>query len=356
MEKAALSSPPPPTLMTPPLRSFRQKIAFRLGMGVWRADQQFEGYLFLLPSLIGFLLFVLAPILISLALSFHEWDLLTPPEYVGAANYTELFTNDPVFGAVLKNTFWYTLLIVPLQLVLGFVLAVALNTGLRALRWYRMLYFMPVIASIVAAAMVFRFLFNQQSGIIAAGVWQTKELLLGLPFVQASPQLLDSVQGLAPPDFLNAPGQGFLPGWAIISVTLFTVWKNVGFTMVVYMAALQAVPDPLYDAAKVDGASGWQRLRYVTIPLVSPTTFFLLVVQMLGAFQLFAEPFVMVASSQNSVALASESLVMYIYRNAFGFLRMGKAAAISWILFAIVFVVTIVQTLLQRRWVHYQVD
>jgi multiple sugar transport system permease protein len=349
-------APSSPTTTANPQRSFLQKTAFKLGIGVWRADQQFEGYLFLLPSLIGFLLFVLAPILISLALSFHDWNLLTAPEFIGTANYVELFTRDPVFGSVLRNTFWYTVLIVPLQLALGFVLAVALNTGLRALRWYRMLYFMPVIASIVAAAMVFRFLFNQQSGLIAAGVWQVKEMLLGLPFVQASPHLLASVQGIVPPDFLNAPGEGFLPGWAIVSVTLFTVWKNVGFTMVIYLAALQAVPEALYDAATVDGATGRQRLRFVTLPLVSPTTFFLLIVQMLGAFQLFAEPFVLVASTQNSVTLASESLVMYIYRNAFGFSRMGKAAAISWVLFAIVFAVTLLQTYLQRRWVHYEAE
>jgi multiple sugar transport system permease protein len=354
MEQAASSSPT--TTIARPPHSFLQKLRFKLGLGVWRSDQQFEGYLFLLPGLIGFGIFVLAPIVISLGLSFHDWDLLTPPEFIGGANYVELFTRDPVFGSVLKNTFWYTVLIVPVQLVLGFLLAVALNARLRALRLYRMLYFMPVVASIVAAAMVFRFLFNQQTGVVAAWVWQIKEFLLGLSLIQSSPQLLAWVQDIAPPDFLNAPGQGLWPGWAIVSVAVFTVWKNVGFTMVIYLAALQAVPEVLYDAAKVDGANGRQRLRFVTLPLVSPTSFFLLVIQMLGAFQLFTEPFVMVASTQNSVALASESLVMYIYRNGFNFQRMGKAAAISWILFAIVFAVTVLQTRLQRRWVHYETD
>ncbi|MFN8371381.1 MAG: sugar ABC transporter permease [Anaerolineae bacterium] len=133
------------------------------------------------------------------------------------------------------------------------------------------------------------------------------------------------------------------------------MWKNVGFTMVICLAA-QAVPEPLYDAAKVDGANSRQRLRYITIPMVSPTTFFLLVIQMLGAFQLFTEPFIMAANTQGQVALASESIVMYIYQNAFNFQRMGKAAAISWVLFAIVFAATIVQTILQRRWVHYETE
>jgi multiple sugar transport system permease protein len=354
MEQAAASSPP--TLTEPKFHSFREKLAFRLGLGAWRADQQFEGYLFILPSLIGFLLFILAPIAISLILSFHDWDLLTPPQYIGSANYLELFTNDPVFGAVLKNTFWYAVLIVPVQLALGLLLALALNSGLRALKLYRMLYFMPVVASVVAAAIVFRFLFNQQTGVISAFIWQVKGFLLGLDVVKSSPDLLAGVNAISPPDFLNASGQGIWPGWALISVAIFTVWKNVGFTLVIYLAALQAVPDALYDAARVDGANRRQLLRYVTLPLVSPTTFFLLIIQMLGAFQLFTEPFILAANTQGQVALASESLVIYIYQNAFRFQRMGKAAAISWALFAIVFAATILQTVLQRRWVHYETE
>jgi multiple sugar transport system permease protein len=336
--------------------SLLQKIAFKLGIGHWRAEQQFEGYLFLLPSLIGFSIFVLLPIVISFVLSFHKWDLLTPPEFIGLANYLELFTRDPLFGNVLKNTFWYTVLIVPVQLVIGFLLAVALNVGLRGLRLYRMLYFMPVVASVVAAAMVFRFLFNQQTGVISAWIWQFKEFLLGQGWIQSSPQLLEWVQTITPPDFLNAPGQGIWPGWALISIAIFTVWKNVGFTMVIYMAALQAVPDSLYDAAKVDGANSWQRLRSITVPLVSPTTFFLLVIQMLGAFQIFTEPFIMASNTQGQLPIASASIVTYIYQNAFDFQRMGKAAAISWVLFAIVFIVTILQTVLQRRWVYYETE
>lgn len=333
-----------------------QKMSFKLGLGVWRADQQFEGYLFLLPSLIGFIIFVLIPIVVSLVLSFQQWDLITPPKYIGGANYIELFTNDPLFGTVIKNTFWYTALIVPVQIVLGFILANILNSGLRGAKLYRMLYFMPVVASVVAAAMVFRFLFNQQTGVIAAGIWQIKGILLSLPIIQNSPDLLASVKAITPPDFLNAPGSGIWPGWALVSVAIFTVWKNVGFTMVIYLAALQAVPEVLYDAAKVDGANRRQLMRFVTIPLVSPTTFFILVIQMLGAFQIFTEPIIMSANTQRQLPNAAASIVTYIYQNAFSFQRMGKAAAISWVLFAIVFAVTIIQTVLQRRWVYYETD
>ncbi len=343
-----VESPQPSTLL--------QKLRFKLGLGVWRADQQFEGYLFLLPSLIGFIIFVLVPIAVSLVLSFNQWDLITAPKYIGGANYIELFTNDPIFASVIKNTFWYTVLIVPVQIVIGFMLAVILNSGLRFAKLYRMLYFMPFVASVVAVAMVFRFLFNQQSGVIAAGIWEIKGALLSLGLVQGNPQLLTWVNTIAPPDFLNAPGQGIWPGWALVSVAIFTVWKNVGFTMVIYLAALQAVPEVLYDAGKVDGANRRQLLRFVTIPMVSPTTFFVLVVQMLGAFQIFTEPIIMGANTQRQLPAASASIVTYIYQNAFGFTRMGKAAAISWVLFAIVFVVTILQAVLQRRWVYYETE
>jgi multiple sugar transport system permease protein len=354
MERTAYPSDSKAAERPPP--SLWQKIRFSLGIGVWRSDQQFEGYLFLLPSLIGFAIFVLLPIVISLVLSFHSWDLLTPPKFIGTANYLELFTKDPIFGNVLKNTVWYTVIIVPVQIVIGFLLALALNQGLRYLKLYRLLYFMPVVASVVAAAIVFRFLFNQQSGVISAGIWQVIGFIKTQPWVQSSPDLMAWANTLKPPDFLNGGSQGFWPGWALVSVAIFTVWKNVGFTLVIYLAALQAVPEALLDAAKVDGANARQRLRFITIPLVSPTTFFLVVIQMLGAFQIFTEPFIISANTQGQIPVASASIVTYIYQNAFDFQRMGKAAAISWVLFAIVFVVTIIQTVLQRRWVYYEIE
>ena len=354
VEKVITSSPTTP--IEQPHRSWQKRIAYTLGFGVWRADQQFAGYLFILPSLIGFLVFVLAPIVVSLVLSFQSWDLLTPPRFIGLANYIELFTRDPVFGTVLKNTLWYTILIVPAQLAFGFVLALVMNSGLRAFKLYRLLYFMPVVASMVAAAMVFRFLFNHQTGIVSDWVWQIKGFLLGLDAVKLSPQILDWVNSITPPDFLNAPGQGIFPGWALITVVIFTVWKNVGFTMVIYLAALQAVPESLIDAAKVDGATRRQQIRHVILPMVSPATFYLLIIQMVGAFQLFTEPFILAANTQGQVVTASESLVIYIYQNAFNFQRMGMAAAISWVLFAIVLVATVIHTVLQRRWVHYEVE
>ena len=305
--------------------------ARRLGIGVWNPNQQSEAYLFLALSLIGFSIFVVFPIAFSLWLSFQEWDLLTAPQQVGVANYTQLLKDD-VFRRVLWNTLFYAVTIPPVQLVLGLLMAVALNTGIRGLGIYRVIYFMPVVTNIVAAAMIFQFLLDKNAGLIPSWIWQFNEAT-GIPVV--------------PPDFL---GSSF---WAKPSVLLLTVWKNVGFTMVIYLAGLQGIPEVLYDAAKVDGASAWQRFRNITIPLVSATTFFLLVIQMIGAFQLFAEPYVM---TRGGPAQATLSIVYYIYQNAFEYQKMGKASAIAWVLFAIIFVITFFQIRLQRRWVHYEVD
>ena len=301
-----------------------------LGLNRWRPHQQNEGYLFLLPSLIGFAIFVLVPILGAFALSFFRWNLLTPPEFAGVNNYVQLISQDAVFRKVLGNTLFYAVTIVPIQLVLGLLFAVALNQGIRGLEIYRLIYFMPVVTNIVAVAIVFQWLLNRDFGIANAWVWQLAE---------------STGWNIAPPDWLNSSV------WAKPAVVLLTVWKNVGFTMVIYLAGLQAVPGSLYDAAKVDGASSWQRFRYVTIPMVSPTTFFLLVIQMIGAFQLFSEPFVL---TRGGPAQATLSIVYYIYQNAFEFGRMGKATAIAWLLFAIIFLFTVIQVRLQRRWVHYE--
>lgn len=305
-------------------------VAARRWRGAWRPSYQPEAYVFLLPSLIGFLLFTVLPVLGALVLSFVNWNLLSPPKFVGVANYVELLTRDAIFRTVFGNTLFFTITVVPLQLALGLVLAVALNRPMRGLTIYRTIYFMPVVTTIVAAALVFQWMFNRDFGIISAAIWKLGEWT-GVP--------------LTPPDWLNSTT------WARWAVVILTLWKNIGFTIVIYLAALQAVPQDLYDAADVDGATAWQRFRNVTVPMVSPTTFFLLVIQMIGAFQLFSEAFVM---TNGGPAQATMTIVYYIYQNAFQFGRMGKAAAIAWILFAFIFACTFVQTRLQRRWVHYE--
>jgi multiple sugar transport system permease protein len=298
----------------------------------WRPDQQWEGYLFLLPSLLGFIVFVAIPVVASLVLSFVDWNLLRPPQFVGVANYRELWTRDPVFRKVAENTLYFMLTIVPLQLALGLALAVALNQAIRGRLVYRVVYFMPVVTTIIAGAIAFQLLLNRDYGLFSQAIWKLAEWT-GLP--------------IQPPDFLNSTR------WAKPSVVLLTLWKNTGFTMVIYLAALQGVPNELYDAANVDGATAWQRFRQVTLPLVSPTTFFLFIIQMIGAFQLFTEAF---ALTRGGPAQATLTVVYYIYQNAFQFGRMGKASAIAWFLFLFIFLFTFLQTRLQRRWVYYEAE
>jgi len=299
----------------------------------YRPEQQWEAYLFLLPSFSGFLIFVVLPVFAALGLSFVDWSLLSPPEFVGMSNYIQLLNRDRVFWTVLGNTLYFTVTIVPLQLILGLALAVALNQAIRGLTVYRVIYFMPVVTNIVAAALVFQWMFNRDFGVISAPFWALAETL-GWP-------------ALAPPDWLN-DGK-----WAKPAVVILTLWKNVGFTMVIYLAGLQAIPAVLYEAARVDGANPWQSFRNITLPLVSPTTFFLLVIQMIGAFQLFSEAFVM---TRGGPAQATLTIAYYIYQNAFEFGRMGKASAIAWVLFVIIFAATYLQNRMQRRWVHYEAE
>lgn len=296
----------------------------------WRPDQQWEAYLFILPSLLGFLVFVFIAVGASLGISFLDWGLTGPRGFVGLANYRELL-RDPVFWRVARNTAFYIITIVPLQLALGLIIAVGLNQAIRGAEAFRLIYFLPVVTTIVAGAIVFRLLLAR-NGPLADAVTGLGQLL-GIPL--SLPDLLGSTR--------NSKG----------SVVLLTLWKNTGFTMVVYLAALQGVPQELIDAAHVDGANAWQRFRNVTVPMISSTTFFLFILQTIGAFQLFAEPFVM---TRGGPAQSSEPVVQYIYDNAFRFTRMGKASAIAWFLFIFIFGFTLLQNIMQRRWVYYETE
>lgn len=296
----------------------------------WRPDQQWEAYLFLLPSLAGLLIFVVLAVALSLGMSFQDWGLAGPKGWVGLDNYRAVW-RDPVFWKTFRNTVFYIVTIVPAQLALGLAMAVALNQAIRATGVYRLIYFMPVVTTIVAGAIVFRLLLSANGPVnnLIADVAGLFGMTVKLP---------------------NWLGSSAYSKWAVVMLTL---WKNTGFTMVVYLAALQGVPQELYDAASSDGANAWQRFRNVTVPMISPTTFFLFVFQTIGAFQLFTEPFVL---TNGGPANSSMSVVQYIYQNAFRFTRMDKASAIAWFLFIFIFAFTLIQNRLQQRWVYYETE
>lgn len=295
-----------------------------------RPSQQWEGYLFILPSFAGFLVFVGLAVLISLGMSFSKWGLTGFKEFVGLQNYAQLM-RDGLFWQAVGNTLFYIVTVVPLQLLLGLAMALGLNQAIRGRLLYRLVYFMPVVTTIVAGAIIFRLLLANNGPV--------NEMIRGFANITGLP--------ITAPNWL---GSTQYSKW---SVVILTLWKNTGFTMVVYLAALQGVPQELYDAAETDGAGAWPRLRNVTLPLISPTTFFLLLLQMIGAFQLFTEPFVM---TQGGPANSSLSIMQYIYLSAFRDIRMDKASAMAWFLFIFIFIFTLIQNRLQSSWVYYETE
>ena len=280
-------------------------------------------YGFLLPNLLGFAAFTFLPVLAALVISFTDWDLLTPPAWAGFDNYRTLAA-DPLFRQVLRNTALYVLGTVPLQMALALAVALALNQRIPGQLFFRTAYFMPVVASTVAVALVWRWIFNYDFGLLNSFLY-----MVG---VQDPPNWLGSTR------------------WALVSVIIMSVWQQVGYSMVLFLAGLQGVPQQLYEAAKIDGAGSWARFFFITLPMLSATTFFVLVIGVINSFQVFDQAFIM---TQGGPANATNTIVYNIYQNAFQFFNMGYASAMAWVLFAIIFVVTIVQFRMQRRWVNY---
>jgi multiple sugar transport system permease protein len=278
--------------------------------------------LFLAPSLIPLVLFLVVPMLASIGLSFASWDLLTHPRWVGLENYRGL-AHDGEFHAALLHTFYFVAGYLPLVFGGGLLLALALHQRLKGIAWLRTLYFLPVVTSWVVVALVWKWLLNPQYGIV--------NRLLGFVGVQG-------------------PGWWLDPHWALPSIILASAWKDIGFTMAIFLAGLQSIPEEYYEAASLDGAGRWSRFRNITFPLLSPASFFVVVISLINNVQVFDQVWVM---TQGGPAGSTSVVVQQIVQNAFSFGRMGYAAAMSWVLFAIILVVTAVQLRLQKRWVVY---
>jgi multiple sugar transport system permease protein len=285
--------------------------------------EELTAYLFLAPNLIGFLLFTVLATLASLGISFTNWDLLTPPQWAGVQNYVKLW-QDPTFWKVLKNTLFFTVTSVPLTVALGLVLALGLNRKMRGISWLRSAYFVPVVTSSFVIALVWRWFYNPDYGMM-------NDLLRMI--------------GITGPNWLTSQK------WAMTAVVIMSVWKGCGYAMVLFLAGLQSISDQIYEAGSIDGTNSWQRFRYLTVPLLTPTTFFVSIISLIGSFQVFDS---VSALTDGGPADATRPLVMYIVDNAFTYLSMGYGAALAWVLFAIVFVITLVQWRLQRHWVHYE--
>lgn len=288
------------------------------------------GYTFLLPNLIGFLIFTSIPVLASLFLSFVEWDLLSgPPKFVWFKNFITLF-QDPYFWKYCWNTV-YMMISIPVSMAGSLVLALALNQKLKGIVVFRTIYFLPTLCAGVAIYMLWSLIYNPEFGLLNMGISKFGELL-----------------------HLNLRGPQWLTDerWAKPALIIMGVWQSVGgYNMILYLAALQGVPRDLYDAAEVDGANGWQKFWAVTWPQISPTTFFIAIMSVIGGFQAGFDPaYVMTGGGPNG---STTTIIYYLYNNAFQWQHMGYAAAIAWVLFLIVFLFTVFQWKFFGKTVHY---
>ena len=283
------------------------------------------GYAFILPALIVFLVFVAFPFFASIGLSFTKWNFLggwKKLKWVGLQNFANL-ARDRRFGQAFANTFIYSIATVPTSILLALVLAYILNNKVYCRKLLRMAFFIPYISSAVALAAVFKFMFRDD------GVINSILLALG---IKNPPQWFVSLQ-------LNK-----------IPIIVMVVWTAVGYELVIYMSALQSVPTSLYEAADIDRATGMQKFFYITLPMVSPTTFYLVIVRMIAVFKIFSSVNIM---TMGSPSYANTSMVVEIYGNAFGSYKFGYAAAQSTVLFVLILVITLLNFWGQKKWVHY---
>jgi len=289
-------------------------------MNRWRRD--LVGYLFIGPWLLGFLVFTLGPFLSSIWLSFNRWDIVTPPVWVGAANYRALMTNDDLFWKSLLITIKYATAAVPLGVVAGVLLALLLNCNVRGISVYRTVLFLPSIVPAVASSVVFVWILNPQIGLVNA--------------------LLKRLGVIGPAWLADTK-------WAFWSLVFMSLW-GVGGSMVIYLAGLKDIPTYLYEAAIVDGAGPFTRMRRITLPMLTPVIFFNLVMGVIGAFQYFTQAFIMTNGGPEE---STTFYALYLFNRAWRYMDMGYASAMAWILFFIVVVITTLLFKSQRKWVHY---
>ncbi|MBO0981507.1 carbohydrate ABC transporter permease [Microbacterium sp. SD291] len=277
---------------------------------------------FLLPSAIPLTLFVIGPMIAAAWISLTEWNLLTPATWVGLDNYASLLT-DPRTAEVFLHTIYYIVGYLPLVYVGGLLIALALNTALKGRTFLRGVYFLPVVTSWIVVALVWRWLLNPSNGVV------------------------NTVLGFFG---IDGPGWWTDPAWAMPSIILASAWKDIGFVMVILLAGLQAIDRELIDASKVDGAGPWRRLFSVTLPLLSPATFFVLVISLINGFQVFDQVYAMTGGGPGG---ATQVVVQQIYDLTFRYGAAGEASALSWLLFVVILAVTVVQIRGQRKWVNY---
>ena len=285
------------------------------------------GYSFILPNLIGYSVFVFAPVIFSFVLSVMKWDgSQAPMEFVGLANFTEIF-GDELFTGAFMHTVAYALMTVLPTLVLSLLLAVLLNSKIKGIPFYRAAFFFPYIASTVAVGAVWNMLFQPDFGPI-------NEFLKFIGIADPPRWVVDT-------------------DWAMVAVAIVTIWKYMGYYMIVYLAALQGISGELYEASSIDGANSFQRFFKITLPMLTPTIFFNVVMAVISSFQYFTQAFVMTEGGPLNSTLFYN---LYLYTKAYKELKMGYAAALAWIMFIIILFFTLLVIKSSSFWVYYQND
>jgi multiple sugar transport system permease protein len=283
-----------------------------------------DGYLFILPWLLGFIIFTAGPMLASLYISFTRWEIVTPSVWVGSAQYIKLF-NDDRYWLSLYNTSYYVFIGVPLHLFMALLTALAVNMNLRGIHLFRTAYYVPSLTPVVANSILWVWIFHPEWGLANAFL-----------------------------DWIGLEGLYWLqdPRLAKPALIIMSFW-SIGGQMVILLAGLKGIPVTLYEAASIDGADWWGRFWRITLPLLTPALFFNLIIAIIGAFQVFTQAFIMTDGGPNYSTLF---YLLYLYRNAFENFRMGYASAMAWVLFIIVLIFTTVQFRLSDRWVFYEGD
>jgi multiple sugar transport system permease protein len=300
-------------------------IRARRRLGGFRERETWAAYAFLAPWIIGFLVFTSGPMVASLVLSFTEYDIINPPRYIGAENYRDLL-DDPKVATSMRNTLVFTLMLVPLTMGVGLVLALLLARVGRAAGFFRTAFYMPNMTPPVAVGILFLFLFNGTSGLVNRG--------------------LEAI-GIAGPFWTTDPT------WVKPGLAIMGAW-SVGGTMVIYLAALKGVPQHLYEAASIDGASAFRRFRTITLPMISPALYFTALILTINGLQSFTEAYTaFFGTAEGSSSDAALFYVIYLFQQGFQFLYMGYASAMAWLLFLVIMVVTLVQAQLTKRYVFY---
>jgi multiple sugar transport system permease protein len=290
-----------------------------------RRQETRAGLLFILPWLIALLVFSAYPVLATFYLSFTDYNILQPPSWIGLDNYQKIFADDTAFWTAARNSAVYALISVPLKIVIAFGLAMLLNMGVRGIGVYRTVFYLPTLVPPIAATIVFILLFSPVGGPI---------------------NTILSWVGISAPDWFNDPN------WAMPALIVLGIWP-LGVETLAFLAGLKEIPQDLLDAASIDGAVGWQRLRHVILPLISPVILFNLVIGVIYSFQVFTQA--LVIGGQNGSPLESTLMfLVLIYRNAFRYFAMGYAAALSVILFVVVLLLTLLIFRTARSWVHYE--